>query len=67
MGKYLGLFVSEAGEHLEVLAADLVRLERAGREGGDTAPVVDGIMETAAALARLTSLWGRSRMRWSLV
>jgi two-component system chemotaxis sensor kinase CheA len=47
MGKYLGLFVSEAGEHLEALAADLVRLERAGREGGDTAPVVDAMFRHA--------------------
>ncbi len=47
MGKYLGLFVSEAGEHLEALAADLVRLERAGREGGDIAPVVDAMFRHA--------------------
>lgn len=47
MGKYLGLFVSEAGEHLEALAADLVRLERAGRDGGDLAPVVDAMFRHA--------------------
>src|ERR1700687_5420408 len=28
LSKYLGLFVSEATEHLEALAADLVRLEK---------------------------------------
>ncbi len=47
MGKYLGLFVSEAGEHLEQLGADLVRLERAGREGDETAPVIDGMFRHA--------------------
>jgi two-component system, chemotaxis family, sensor kinase CheA len=47
MGKYLGLFVSEAGEHLEQLGADLVRLERAGRQGDETAPVVDGMFRHA--------------------
>ena len=31
------------------------------------APVVVGIMESAAARARRRSLWGRSRMRWSFV
>lgn len=31
------------------------------------APVVVGIMDMAAALARRMSEWGRSRMRWSLV
>jgi two-component system chemotaxis sensor kinase CheA len=55
MGKYLGLFVSEAGEHLEVLAADLVRLERAGREGGDTAPVVDGMFRHAHSVKGMAS------------
>jgi len=55
MGKYLGLFVSEAGEHLEALAADLVRLERAGREGGDTAPVVDGMFRHAHSVKGMAS------------
>ena len=31
------------------------------------APVVVGIMDMAAARARRRSLWGRSRMFWSLV
>ncbi|HEU4383762.1 MAG TPA: chemotaxis protein CheA [Anaeromyxobacteraceae bacterium] len=47
MGKYLGLFVSEAGEHLEALGADLVRLERAGREGAETAALVDAMFRHA--------------------
>ena len=37
------------------------------RETAAAAPVVVGIMERAAARARLRSLCGRSRMRWSLV
>ncbi len=55
MGKYLGLFVSEAGEHLEALAADLVRLERAGREGGDAAAVVDGMFRHAHSVKGMAS------------
>ena len=37
------------------------------RETAFAAPVVVGIIETAAALARLRSLWGKSRRRWSPV
>jgi two-component system chemotaxis sensor kinase CheA len=55
MGKYLGLFVSEAGEHLEALAADLVRLERSGREGGDTGPVVDAMFRHAHSVKGMAS------------
>ncbi len=48
MGKYLGLFVSEAGDHLDDLSDDLVRLERTAREGGgDTAAILDGMFRHA--------------------
>jgi two-component system chemotaxis sensor kinase CheA len=47
MGKYLGLFVSEAGEHLNGLSEDLVRLERASRQGEDRAPIVDSMFRHA--------------------
>ncbi len=39
--KYLGLFVSEASDHLAKMAAALVRLEIAAREGGATVDAVD--------------------------
>jgi two-component system chemotaxis sensor kinase CheA len=38
--RYLGLFVSEASEHLARIAAELVRLEIAAREGGPTGDAV---------------------------
>jgi two-component system, chemotaxis family, sensor kinase CheA len=47
LGKYLGLFVSEAGDHLAKLAADLVRLEAAARAGEDTGGIVDGLFRHA--------------------
>ena len=37
------------------------------RDTARAAPVVVGIMDTAAARARRRSLWGRSRIFWSLV
>ncbi len=47
MGKYLGLFVSEAGDHLDDLSEDLVRLERNAREGEDTSQILDGMFRHA--------------------
>jgi len=47
LSKYLGLFVSEAGEHLAQLGAELVRLEGAGREGVAVGELVDGLFRHA--------------------
>jgi two-component system, chemotaxis family, sensor kinase CheA len=47
LGKYLGLFVSESGEHLTGLSEDLVRLERAGRDGEEGAALVDSMFRHA--------------------
>src|SRR5512143_184604 len=47
MAKYLALFVSEAGDHLAKLGADLVRLESAARGGGDTQAIVDELFRHA--------------------
>jgi len=47
MGKYLGLFVSEAGDHLQKLADGLVQLEKVTREGGDRSGPVDAMFRHA--------------------
>jgi two-component system chemotaxis sensor kinase CheA len=47
LSRYLALFVSEAGEHLAGLGADLVRLEAATRSGEATAELVDGMFRHA--------------------
>ncbi|BDG09675.1 chemotaxis protein CheA [Anaeromyxobacter paludicola] len=51
LSKYLGLFVSEAQAHLSRLGDGLVRLERAGRDGGEAAaPLVDALFRHAHSL-----------------
>jgi two-component system chemotaxis sensor kinase CheA len=47
MAKYLALFVSEAKDHLAKLGAELVQLEGAARDGGETKPIVDGLFRHA--------------------
>ncbi|HET7753059.1 MAG TPA: chemotaxis protein CheA [Anaeromyxobacteraceae bacterium] len=47
LSKYLGLFVSEAGEHLAKLGQDLVRVEAAGRAGEPMAELVDEMFRHA--------------------
>jgi two-component system chemotaxis sensor kinase CheA len=47
MSKYLALFVSEAGDHLAKLGAELVQLEGAGRAGAEMQPIVDGLFRHA--------------------
>jgi two-component system chemotaxis sensor kinase CheA len=47
LSRYLALFVSESKEHLDALSQGLVRLERAGAEGEDPAPLVDEIFRHA--------------------
>ncbi len=47
MAKYLALFVSEAGDHLAKLGAELVQLEGAARNGGETKSIVDGLFRHA--------------------
>ena len=47
MAKYLALFVSEAGDHLAKLGAELVLLESAARDGADTQAIVDGLFRHA--------------------
>ncbi len=53
MTKYLGLFVSEATEHLEALGGDLVRLERASDPG-----VVDSLFRHAHSVKGMASSMG---------
>ncbi len=55
MGRYLGLFVSEAGDHLDDLSDDLVRLEKAAREGAETAPIVDGMFRHAHSVKGMSA------------
>jgi two-component system, chemotaxis family, sensor kinase CheA len=50
MAKYLGLFVSEASDHLAALAAELVRLEASGPGAADLAAQVDGLFRHAHSL-----------------
>src|SRR6266511_1802811 len=47
MARYLALFVSEAGDHLGKLGAELVQLESATRGGGETQAIVDGLFRHA--------------------
>jgi two-component system chemotaxis sensor kinase CheA len=47
LSKYLGLFVSEATEHLSRFAAELVRLEAASHRGDDVAPIIDELFRRA--------------------
>jgi two-component system chemotaxis sensor kinase CheA len=47
LAKYLALFVSEAGDHLAKMGAELVQLETAARAGGDTRELVDGLFRHA--------------------
>jgi two-component system chemotaxis sensor kinase CheA len=47
MAKYLALFVSEARDHLAKLGAELVQLEGAARDGGETKSIVDGLFRHA--------------------
>jgi two-component system chemotaxis sensor kinase CheA len=47
MSKYLGLFVSEASEHLARFASELVHLEAVARGGGDVAPIVHELFRRA--------------------
>jgi len=53
MSRYLGLFISEASEHLEALGRDLVQLEREG-----TASVVDSMFRHAHSVKGMASSMG---------
>jgi two-component system chemotaxis sensor kinase CheA len=53
MSRYLGLFISEATEHLESLGRDLVQLEREG-----TASVVDSMFRHAHSVKGMASSMG---------
>ncbi len=55
MGRYLGLFVSEAGDHLDDLSDDLVRLEKTAREGVDTAAILDGMFRHAHSVKGMSA------------
>ncbi|HEX7489964.1 MAG TPA: Hpt domain-containing protein, partial [Anaeromyxobacteraceae bacterium] len=50
MAKYLGLFVSEAGDHLAKLGAELVHLEAAREDGPQVAALVDGLFRHVHSL-----------------
>jgi two-component system chemotaxis sensor kinase CheA len=58
MARYLGLFVTEAGDHLARMGADLVRLEGAAREGADTAALVDGLFRHAHSVKGMSASMG---------
>ncbi|NMO14452.1 chemotaxis protein CheA [Pyxidicoccus fallax] len=53
MSRYLGLFISEATDHLEALGRDLVQLEREG-----TATVVDSMFRHAHSVKGMASSMG---------
>ncbi|MFP2911866.1 Hpt domain-containing protein, partial [Pyxidicoccus sp. 3LFB2] len=53
MSRYLGLFISEASDHLEALGRDLVQLEREG-----TASVVDSMFRHAHSVKGMASSMG---------
>jgi two-component system, chemotaxis family, sensor kinase CheA len=55
ISKYLGLFVSEAGEHLAQLGAELVRLESAGRDGAAVGELVDGLFRHAHSVKGMSA------------
>ena len=55
MQKYLALFVSEAGEHLARMGAELVHLERVARDGEDTRPMVDGLFRHAHSVKGMSA------------
>ncbi|GEJ57645.1 chemotaxis protein CheA [Anaeromyxobacter diazotrophicus] len=55
ISKYLGLFVSEAGEHLAQLGAELVRLEAAGRDGAAVSELVDGLFRHAHSVKGMSA------------
>ncbi len=59
LGKYLSLFVAEAGEHLAGYSADLVKLEKA-RAGGPEAlrPVVDSLFRHAHSVKGMSASMG---------
>src|SRR6266568_3290220 len=50
MAKYLGLFVSEAGDHLAKLGAELVHLESVCEDGPQVAALVDGLFRHVHSL-----------------
>ena len=50
MAKYLGLFVSEASDHLAKLGAELVHLESAREDGAQVAALVDGLFRHVHSL-----------------
>ena len=53
MSRYLGLFVTEASEHLEALGRDLVQLEKEGGAG-----VVDSMFRHAHSVKGMASSMG---------
>jgi two-component system, chemotaxis family, sensor kinase CheA len=55
MAKYLGLFVSEASDHLVKLGAGLVRLESAAREGAALGPIVDELFRHAHSVKGMSA------------
>jgi two-component system chemotaxis sensor kinase CheA len=61
MSKYLGLFVSEAGEHLKALGNDLVQLERictSADTGEPRGPVVDSLFRHAHSVKGMAASMG---------
>ncbi len=55
LAKYLGLYASEAGEHLAQLGAELVRLEAAARDGAGVGELVDGLFRHAHSVKGMSA------------
>src|SRR5512136_1495293 len=58
MAKYLGLFVSEANEHLQRLSENLVRLERAALAGPERAELLDDMFRHAHSVKGMAGAMG---------
>jgi two-component system chemotaxis sensor kinase CheA len=58
MAKYLGLFVSEANEHLQRLSEGLVRLERAALAGPERAELLDDMFRHAHSVKGMAGAMG---------
>ncbi|WP_370458897.1 chemotaxis protein CheW [Aggregicoccus sp. 17bor-14] len=62
MSRYLGLFVTEASEHLEGLGRDLVELEKSGGPGAQGAPtpgaLIDSMFRHAHSVKGMASSMG---------
>src|SRR5689334_3760054 len=56
MSKYLGIFVSEATEHLEALGRDLLQLEK--KKGAEASEVIDSMFRHAHSVKGMAASMG---------